>query len=269
MNDQVQPGDEVLVERRGHTMLITINRPEARNACNQAVWIGVGDALEEAERDDDIRAIVITGAGDKSFSAGADLKAIARGEQIVPDGKYAEWSFAGFANHPVKKPTIAAVNGTALGGGMELVLAADLVVASETAVFGLTEAKVGLVAAAGGAFRLSQRIAPVVAMEMLLTGTPIDAERALALNLINRVVPQAEVVEAAIALAEQIGENAPLSVQAHKRLALGYTVDGERPADAAGWAATEVLMREVSASDDAKEGPQAFAEKRKPNWSGR
>lgn len=258
----------VLVERRGNVLLIVINRPEARNAVNMEVCLIGGDALEEAENDPDIRAVVITGAGDKAFCAGADLKAISRGEGIIPPGRE-KWGLAGFVGHAISKPTIAAVNGPALGGGTEIVLAADLAVAADTATFGLPEAKRGLVAGAGGAFRLGQRLPQVVAMELLLTGEPIDAQRALELHLVNRVVPASEVLDAALELAERVAANAPLSVQAHKRILLNQFADGERPNEVAGWEATRREMAITSGSQDAKEGPLAFAEKRAPVWQGR
>jgi len=260
-------GSPVLVDRRGHVMIITINRPDARNAVNEEVCIGVGDALEEADQDRDIRAVILTGAGDKAFCAGADLKAIMRGERIIPEGRE-QWGLAGYAGHYISKPTIAAVNGAAIGGGTELALASDLVVAAETAWFGLPEVQRGLVAAAGGAFRLAAQLPMRVGLEMLLTGDPISAQRALDLNLINRVVPPAEVLEAAIELAERIAANAPLSVQATKRIALGHA-GSDRPADAPLWELTAKESAGVSGSADAAEGPRAFAEKRAPVWQGR
>jgi crotonobetainyl-CoA hydratase len=201
-------------------MIITINRPEARNAVNAAVSTAVGDALEQAQHDPDVRAVVITGAGDKSFCAGADLKAIARRENLYhPD--HGEWGFAGYVRHFIDKPTIAAVNGTALGGGTELALASDLVVAEERAKFGLPEVKVGLIAGAGGVFRIVHQLPRKVALEMLLTGEPITAAEALKWGLINQVVPDGTVLEAALALAGRVTVNAPLSVQASKRIAYG------------------------------------------------
>ncbi|MGB9308727.1 MAG: enoyl-CoA hydratase-related protein, partial [Mycobacterium sp.] len=217
-------------------MVITINRPEARNAVNGAVSIGVGDALEEAQRDPDVRAVVITGAGDKSFCAGADLKAISRRENLYhPD--HAEWGFAGYVHHFIDKPTIAAVNGTALGGGTELALASDLVVAAERAQFGLPEVKRGLIAAAGGVFRIVEQLPRKVAMELLLTGEPITASDAWEWGLINQVVKDGQdgsVVDAALALAARVTVNAPLSVQASKRIAYGVD-EGVITADEAGW----------------------------------
>jgi len=259
----------VKVERLGNVMLVTINRPEARNACNQAVWLGGGEALVEAEKDVSVRAIVVTGAGDQSFCAGADLKAIARGERIVPeDPVKAAWGFAGIVRHNVSKPIIAAVNGTALGGGTELALSCDLIVASETATFGLPEVKRGLLAGAGGAFRIVQQLPRKIGMELLLTGDPITAARALELGLVNQVVPQAEVVAAALALAERITVNAPLSVQASKRIALGI-IDGKIAAEDSFWSQTSAENAILVKSEDAREGPRAFAEKRTPNWQGR
>ena len=163
-----------LVERRGNVMIITINRPEARNAINGAVSTVVGNAIEEAEADPEVRVIVLTGAGDKSFCAGADLKALSRGESLAAPGNE-HWGFAGFVQHPVSTPTIAAVNGTALGGGTEIVLTADLVVAAQSASFGLPEVKRGLLAGAAGVFRLPGQIPHRLAMEMILTGDPISA----------------------------------------------------------------------------------------------
>lgn len=260
---------DVLVERHGPVMLVTINRPDARNAVNEAVCLLGGDALEEADKNPDIRAVVLTGAGDKAFCAGADLKAITRGERIIPDDpQRARWGLAGFVGHYISKPTIVAVNGPALGGGFEIALAADLIVAADTAVFGLPEVKRGLVAGAGGAFRVAEQLPYRIGLELLMTGEPITAARALELNLINRVVPAADVVSAGLELAGQIAANAPLSVQASKRIALQY--DGNsRPVDEPRWDLTTKEMISVSGSEDAKEGPLAFAEKREPVWKGR
>ncbi len=261
--------EAVCVEQREHVLIVTLNRPEARNAVNQAVWLGVGEALERAEHDPDIRAVIVTGAGEQSFSAGADLKAIARGEAILPkDPAKAAWGFAGIVTHPIGKPLIAAVNGTALGGGTEIALACDLVVAADSATFGLPEVKRGLIAGAGGAFRLARQLPPKIAIEMLLTGDAIDAQRALALGLVNAVIPRAGLMEAALALAGRITANAPLSVQASKRIALGIT-GGTIPAEADSWRLSQSETNAVLQSADAREGPRAFAEKRVPVWTAR
>jgi crotonobetainyl-CoA hydratase len=269
MSEQISGSDAVLVTRDGHVMIITMNRPEARNAVNLATHVGVGMALEEAERDPEIRVVIITGAGDQAFSAGADLKAIMRGEPLAPkDRTQSAWGFAGYCSHHIGKPTIAAVNGLALGGGTEIMLASDLVVASETASFGLPEVKRGIYAGAGGAFRLAAQLPRKIAMEILLTGDPISAQRALELGLVNEVVPQLDVLNAALRLAARITPNAPLAVQASKRIALGI-VDGKIAQEAASWAQSHADGAVVLRSEDAREGPRAFAEKRAPQWQAR
>lgn len=257
-----QPG--ALVERRGNVLLITINRPEARNAINASVSIGVGEALQAAQEDPEVRAVVLTGAGDKSFCAGADLKAISRGENIFHP-EHSEWGFAGYVSHFIDKPTIAAVNGTALGGGTELALASDLVVAEESAKFGLPEVKRGLIAGAGGVFRIAEQLPRKIALELLFTGEPITAADALRWGLINQVVPAGTAVDAALTLADRITGNAPLAVQASKRVAYGAD-DGVVPGDAPGWKRTNREFSTLLRSEDAKEGPLAFAEKRQPVW---
>ncbi|MCV7344293.1 crotonase/enoyl-CoA hydratase family protein [Mycolicibacterium rhodesiae] len=256
-----------LGERRGNVLLITINRPDARNAVNGAVSTAVGDLLQQAQDDADVWAVVITGSGDKSFCAGADLKAIYRRENLFHP-QHPEWGFAGYVRHFIDKPTIAAVNGTALGGGTELALASDLVVAEESAKFGLPEVKRGLVAAAGGVFRIVEQLPRKVAMQLLFTGEPITSAEALKWGLINDVVPDGTVVDAALALAQRITVNAPLAVQASKRVAVGVD-DGVITDDEAGWTRTMREIGPLMKSEDAKEGPLAFAEKRQPVWKAR
>ncbi len=259
----------VLIERHGHTLIATINRPEARNAVNLAVTIGLGDALAEAERDSDVWAVIVTGAGDKAFCAGADLKAVARGENLViVEEPWASWGFAGYVGHHISKPTIAAVNGFALGGGTEITLASDLAVAADTASFGLPEVKRGIYAGAGGAFRLPQQLPKKLALEMILTGEPISADRAHELGLVNRVVPQAEVLDAALQMAARICANAPLAVQVSKRIAHGI-VDGHVAADDSYWAVNAAEGKHLMSTRDAREGVRAFGEKRQPVWEAR
>jgi crotonobetainyl-CoA hydratase len=257
----------VLVERDGHVLVVTMNRPEARNAVNGDLTFGVGTAFEEAEQDGEIRALVLTGAGDASFCAGADLKALSRGESLSPPGTEA-WGFAGVVNHPISKPVIAAVNGVAFGGGTELVLAADLAVAADTATFGLPEVRRGLIAAAGGLVRLPEQLPRKIAMRLILTGEPIDAATALRWGLVNAVVPADQVLDAALDLAHRIAANAPLAVQASKRVAQGIR-DGTIPAERDAWAASDKEILALVTSEDAIEGPVAFAEKRDPVWKGR
>jgi crotonobetainyl-CoA hydratase len=265
------PDAAVLTELRDHVLVVTLNRPEARNAVNGELTRLLGEALERAESDPEIRVVVLTGAGDKTFCAGADLKAISRGEALNPPGTE-RWGFAGFVNHPISKPVIAAVNATALGGGTELVLACDLAVAAESAKFGLPEVRRGLMAAAGGLIRLPEQLPRKVAMHVILTGEPMDAETALRWGLVNEVVPDGRVLDAALDLAEVIATNAPLSVQASKRIALGLYAqgdDGLLAAERDAWQANNDEMLTLMSSEDAIEGPTAFAEKRPPVWKAR
>lgn len=268
MTETTTPSDVVLVEKIGHTQLITINRPDVRNCVNIDVHMGVGEALEAAQADREIRSVILTGAGDKAFCAGADLKAVARGEEIRPtEGPAHAWGFAGYVEHQISKPTIAAVNGPALGGGTELALASDLVIAADTATFGLPEVKRGVLAAAGGAVRLAQQIPSKAAMELLLTGDAVSAYEAKELGLINRVVPFDTLIDAALELAERINVNAPLSVQATKQIAQGIR-DGRKPSEDEGWALNRHFHAALRDTHDFREGPRAFAEKRAPQWRG-
>jgi enoyl-CoA hydratase len=251
--------DELLTERRGHVELLTINRPDARNAINRATAEAIDAALDAAEIDDDVWVVVLTGAGDKAFSAGMDLKGFAAGE--VP---FTAHGFGGITRRNFSKPIIAAVNGAALAGGFEIMLSCDMVVAADHARFGIPEATRGLVAGAGGLIRLPKRVALPVALEMALTGEPIDAERAYDLGLVNRVVPGDQLVEAAMALAERIVRNAPLAVRTSKRVmrqALELT-------EAEAWPVNDEAFGAIGRSSDALEGAVAFAEKRSPNWRG-
>ncbi|WP_296602217.1 enoyl-CoA hydratase-related protein [Nocardioides sp.] len=254
---------------RGHTLLVTIDRPEARNAIDQATWDALGDAWQRAETDTGIRAVVITGAGEKAFCAGADLRAIAEGGyRTTADPVRDPWGFAGVASHEISVPVIAAVNGLALGGGWEIVLACDLVVAAEHAEFALPEVRRGLIAGGGGAFRIADQLPRPLAMELLLTGERISAARALELGMVNRVVPAEQVLPEALALAERIGRNAPLAVQATKRIARSIT-HGCSTADTEPWMRSAAEVSRVMRSEDAREGARAFVEKREPVWQAR
>jgi crotonobetainyl-CoA hydratase len=261
-------GGTVLAEQLGHTLLVTINRPEARNAVNANVTLGIGEALDYAEGQPEIRTVIITGAGDKAFCAGADLKEVAAGTASLGDPRAERWGFAGFVRHAISKPIIAAVNGFALGGGTEISLASDLIVAAESAAFGLPEVARGIFAAAGGAFRLPRQLPYKVALEAMLTGRPITAQRAYELGLVNRVVPLERLLDEAFALAELINANAPLSVQVTKRIAREIT-DGQFAAEDDDWARSAAEGAFLMTTHDAQEGPRAFAEKRAPQWQGK
>jgi crotonobetainyl-CoA hydratase len=258
--------DPVTVTRQGHIGVITLNRPQAMNAVNAALATAAGEALEQLDADDAIRVVVLTGAG-RAFCAGMDLKAFAGGEQIDPLG-HPEWGFAGIVKHPVATPTIAAVNGPAMGGGAEIVLTCDLVVASTAARFGLPEVKRGLFAGGGGLLRLPRQLPRRVAMELILTGDPIDAERALEHGLVNQVVAPDDLLPAALALAERIAVNAPLAVRLSKQIVRDSAVYGDDWSPEI-WQVNDALVEQVVTSADASEGARAFAEKRDPVWTGR
>jgi enoyl-CoA hydratase len=255
--------DALLRERQGHIEILTINRPEARNAVNGAVAKAFTAAFDELETDDECNVVIVTGAGDKAFCAGMDLKAFAAGE--AGDIMGARGGFGGIAQRDFAKPIIAAVNGSALAGGCEIMLSCDLVVAVEDAKFGIPEVKRGLMAGAGGLIRLPKRIPPAIALELALTGDPIDAQRALAIGLINRVVPADKLMASALELAGIIAANAPLAVRGSKKV---MKEAGELP-EAQGWKINNDSLPPVFGSADAMEGAIAFAEKRAPVWTGK
>ena len=249
-------------EVRGRTALITINRPESRNAVNGDVATGLEAAVDRLEADDELWAGVLAGAG-SVFCAGADLKIISAGrdrEMYTERG-----SFGGFVRLARTKPMIAAVDGAALAGGCELALACDLIVASKAARFGLPEVKRSLVAAAGGLVHLPRILPQQVALKMLLTGDPIDAETAFRLGMVSELVEAGEAVTGALALADRINTNAPLAVRETRRIAL-ESLDAD-PVDI--WKASRRAQNTLAATEDYKEGPRAFIEKREPRWVGR
>lgn len=248
-------------QRHGRVEFLRINRPEARNAVNDEVSKEMEAALDVAEEDDDVSVVVITGT-DGIFSAGADLKMIAQGRGA--ELGTIRGGFAGLTTREFPKPLIAAVNGPALAGGFEVALACDMVVAADTARFGIPEVQRGLFAAAGALIRLPKRIATALAMELALTGEPISAQRALDVGLVNRVVPQDQVLECALALAQRISDNGPVAVRKTLKM-LREAPDLTEPA---AWVRNYELAVEVFATDDATEGAVAFAEKRAPRWSG-
>jgi len=251
---------ELIRDRQGHIEILTINRPEARNAINLATANALSDAFDEIEQDDDVWVVVLTAAGDKAFSAGMDLKAFATGEFPIT-----EKGFGGITKRDFPKPLIAACNGSALAGGCEIMLSCDLVVAADHAKFGIPEVARGLVAGAGGLIRLPRRIPRAVALELALTGEPIDAQRALQIGLVNRVVPGDRLMDEALALAGRIARNAPLAVRLSKQV----MVQSAELTEAEAWRINDAVFGEIGRSADAMEGAVAFAEKREPNWTGR
>jgi enoyl-CoA hydratase len=249
-------------EQQGRVAVLTINRPEARNAVNGDVASGMEAAIDRFEADDDTWVAVLTGAG-PVFCAGADLKAISSGNAAALNTK--RGGFGGFASRERTKPVIAAVNGPALAGGCEIVLACDLVVASTEAKFGVPEVKRSLVAGAGGLFRLPRALPRAIAMEAVLTGDPFDAQRAYDLGFINELVEPGTAVDAAVALAERICANAPVAVRESRKVLL----EGVMADDDTAWKLTNEAFARVAKTEDFSEGPRAFIEKRAPEWKGR
>ena len=245
----------VLTEKRDRVLLITLNRPDAMNAINGALSSGLVAAVEQLDRDPGLTAGVLTGAG-RGFCSGMDLKAFARGEDIGP--------MMTFVREGAQKPLIGAIEGFALAGGLELALSCDLLVAARGVKLGIPEAGVGLFAAAGGLLRLPSRVGYGKAMEMAITADPITAEEGFEYGLIARLAERGEAVDVAMGLAERVARNAPLAVAASRQLikaTQGITEDQF-------WKLQTPLQQQVFSSNDAKEGPKAFAEKRRPEWSG-
>ena len=252
--------DAVIVETRDNVLVITINRPQARNAVNGAVATGVAAALDRLDAETGLSVGVLTGAGG-TFSSGMDLKGFLRGETPVVEGR----GLAGLTEAPPRKPLIAAVEGYALAGGFEMVLACDLVVASREAKFGLPEVKRSLVAGGGGLFRLPHRLPYYLAMELALTGDPITADVAAHHGLVNRLVDAGGALDGALELAAAVAANGPLALTASKeivRKSLDWSEDEA-------WKQQLDIMAPVFGSEDAREGAAAFAEKRPPRWQGK
>ena len=250
---------EVLVDIDDGLMVITLNRPQVRNAVNRALSYAVCEAIDEMERRDDLRLAILTGAGGH-FCTGMDLKAFAQGEITRVDGR----GLLGIVLTPPKKPLIAAVEGYALAGGFEIVLACDLLIASRTALFGLPEAKRGLLAGAGGLLRLPRVIPERIAMELALTGEMVSAERLERYGLVNRLVEPGQALEEAKRMARLILANAPLSVRLGKQVIVEQR---DWPLDEM-FERQDALLGDFRSFKDAAEGAAAFVEKRKPKWTG-
>ncbi len=254
--------DVLVRERRGNVLVARLNRPEARNALDAALIRGISRAMNDADADPEIRAVVLTGTGDRAFCAGMDLRAFAGGEAPAGGGPEATDGFFRLIRGEVRVPVIGAANATAVAGGLELLLGCDLIVASSEARFGLPEVKRGLFAAGGGT-SLGTRVPLAVALEIALTGDTVDA-RAYSLGLVNAVVPPEQVLPTALGFAERIAANGPLGVAATKELVRLGVTDAARAAER-----LRELQRVVFGSVDAKEGATAFVEGRAPVWRGR
>jgi enoyl-CoA hydratase len=246
----------------GHVATFTLDRPAQRNAVDPSVARELGDAVARFEADPDAWVGILTGEG-PHFCAGADLKAIAGGQG--GELATAEGGFAGWVRYPRTKPVVAAVRGYALAGGTELALACDLIVAADDAVFGVPEVTRGIVAAAGGLFRLPRALPPAVARELVLTGDRLTAADAHRHGMVNRLVPADDVLREAQALADRICQNAPVAVRA----SLAVVKAADQLTEEQAWAASAEAMATARRSEDAMEGPRAFAEKRAPRWTGR
>jgi len=257
----------VQTARRGRVLEIILDRPKA-NAIDAATSRLLGEAFRELQDDDGLSVAIVSGAGERFFSAGWDLKAAAEGE--APDADQGVGGFAGLTEYwALDKPVIAAVNGLALGGGFELALAADMLIAAEHAEFALTEASIGLIADSGGVIRLPRRLPRAIAMEMLMTGRRADAAELARWGLVNRVVAAGELMDAARELAGRVAACAPLSLQAIKQIDRATAGSGEREAFRLMREADLPAYRRVYDSADAAEGMAALAEKRAPRWRGR
>jgi enoyl-CoA hydratase len=256
-----EEGELVKFETQGHVAVFTLDRPKAMNAVSGALSQRFEALLERFEADDNLWIGVVCSSHAKVFAAGADLKAISRGENLATK----KGGFAGMVHFPRTKPLIAAVDGAALAGGCEIVLSCDMVVASKSARFGLPEVKRSLVPAAGGLFRLPRKIPQAVAMEMLLTGDPLPAERMYQLGLVNQLTETGQALAGALALAKRIEVNAPLAVREARKVAVSL----ELADDARAWKESAESIKRLSQTPDFFEGPKAFAEKREPKWTGK
>jgi enoyl-CoA hydratase/carnithine racemase len=255
----------VQLSRQGRVAIVVMDRPEARNAMNSELSAQLAETYDALEADDDVWAVVVTGAGDRAFCAGADLKEVVSHANAGTERPARRGGFGGLTERNFPKPVIAAVNGFALGGGFELCMACDLIVAEEHATFGLPEVKRGIYAGARGLVRIGQRLPMSVALEVVMTGEPLSARRAYQIGLVNRVVPSGEGVRSSVELANVICQAAPLSVRMSKRVVRATFAQGEEEA--------LELQNQLGAglrdTEDWQEGPRAFVEKRAPRWKAR
>jgi len=259
MTEPTQSSEALLSEKREHILVLTLNRPHAKNAFNAELSNALSDALDRYEEDNELRVCVLTGAGG-SFSAGMDLKALLKGEKSFTKKR----GGFGIMTLPPSKPIIAAIEGYAVAGGLELALCCDLIVATTTSKLGLPEVKRGLVAVGGGLFRLPKRIPYHVVMELALTGETLPAERFQQLGLVNKVVPEGQALSAALELAQRISQNGPLAIAATKQILAKANEWSEEEA----WREQRAIASRALTSKDAIEGSRAFAEKRPPVFRG-
>lgn len=248
--------------KKGNVAIITMNRPEARNAINGEMAATMEAALDQMEDDPEVWVGILTAIG-KAFCAGADLKEISAGNGAALSTK--KGGFAGIARRERTKPLIAAITGSALAGGTEIALSCDMIIAADDTNFGLPEVKRSLVAGAGGLFRLPRQIGKAVALEAILTGDPLPSRRAYELGMVNKVVPEAEVMAEAEKLAARITANAPLAVRASRAVAIEATAKTDDEL----WKASGAAFASIVGTEDFKEGPKAFIEKRAPIWKGK
>ena len=255
----IDPSASVLIERDGPVLIMTINRPNVRNAINRQTSEAIALAMDELDNDPSLSIGILTGSG-QHFCSGMDLKAFLQGERVELEGR----GLAGIAERPPLKPLIAAVEGYALAGGCEIALACDLIVAAKNAQFGIPEVKRGLIAGSGGLMRLPQRIPPQIALEYALTGKPMSASDAAHWGLVNRLTEPGGALAEARALALEISQNGPFAVRMTKHImsqSPNWAVDQK-------WPKQNEILEQVIASDDAREGALAFSEKRAPRWTG-
>lgn len=257
----------VLIEEQDGIVVVTFNRPKAMNSLNREVSDTIAELMQSADQDPKIKAIIITSEHPKVFSAGADLQGVSQGQALyAEDGPNAAWGLGGCTSKTPSVPVIAAVEGVALGGGFEVALAADLLIASEKASFGLPEVTVGLFAAAGGAVRLPRQLPRKVAMDMLLTGEPLDSDKAYRLGLVSRLVEPGQTLATAKEVAAKIAANAPLAVRSSKAAALDL-VDGVEADEASRWERNASEFDAIQDTHDFTEGATAFKERRAPQWT--
>jgi crotonobetainyl-CoA hydratase len=264
MTEMTSPTDELVrLEKDGHVAVVTLNRPEVRNAINHALALALGQALEEVANDPQIRSAVLRGEG-RAFCAGQDLSALAAGESVgLPE--HPEWGFGGMVRHLVDKPIVAAVQGFAFGGGLELALTCDLIVLGASASIGFPEVRLGLFAAAGGIPRIAQHMPPKIAAQYALTGAPMASDTALRWGIVNEVAPDDEVFARALEMAGAIALNGPRGVQATKRIL--RDLGSESTWAESTWSAIQRELDGVFASEEADEGIRAFLERRAPRWA--